>query len=76
MEKVSGGLSATGPGVGAQGQTEDKSKSYEEVSKRVNEVLGDIASGRVIRPQRKELSDALGRAASGDKVNDAIGRQR
>lgn len=49
---------------------------YESVSKRVNDVIQDIQAGRVIRPQRRELSDALDRASSGDKVNDAIGRSR
>jgi hypothetical protein len=71
MEKV-----MTAPGAGAAGKTADKSESYEEVTKRVNDVLGDITAGRVIRPQRKLLSDALDRASSGDKVNDAIGRSR
>ena len=50
-----------------------KDDSYEAVTKRVSDVLQDIQGGKVIRPQRKQLSDALDKAGSGDKVHDAIG---
>lgn len=49
---------------------------YEAVAKRVDSVIDDISKGRVIRPQRKQLSDALEKAGTGDKVHDAIGRGR
>ena len=56
------------------GAEEPPKTDYDSVQKRVNDVVADIVSGRVIRPQRKILSDALDRAKSGDSVHDALRR--
>lgn len=61
------------PGDGRTGET-GPDNSHDAVTKRATDLIGDIANGRVIRPQRKLIAEALDKAASGDKVNDAIGR--
>jgi hypothetical protein len=59
-----------------QGMMMTEDTQHEAVEKRANDVIADIVAGRVIRPTRKALSDALDKARSGDKVVDAIGSSR
>jgi UDP-N-acetylmuramyl tripeptide synthase len=59
-----------------QGMIMAEDTKHEAVEKRANDVIADIVAGRVIRPTRKALSDALDRAKSGDKVVDAIGSSK